>query len=307
MRSIWAGLGGAVILLIIVLIRTKPTEKIPTTLPPPASIKPTVVPPPSSHTPELTQPTGSLSPQVPRVTEPQSYSASETGLDDVIPQPSRSGASYNNDGLDLCKRHDFQGALEAFKCAVKLRPENPEYWNNVGYAYQELQRYETSNYFCFKALALSPNRTAAFGNIAYNYAKLRKEDEAVDYWTRYLRSFQSEGKRDRSVAFPLQRAEVPFRPPYGQRTVAVTQFAGMTGDRVVLWNIDSLDWNRELSADRVRDRVVTLMLLWRKGIILFHDTHPKVIAVLPGVVETFRGSGIIWVNYEHFPITHPCR
>lgn len=108
-------------------------------------------------------------------------------------------------------------------------------------------------------------------------------------------------------AFPLQRAEVPFRPPYGQRTVAVTQFAGMTGDRVVLWNIDSLDWNRELSADRVRDRVVTLMLLWRKGIILFHDTHPKVIAVLPGVVETFRGSGIIWVNYEHFPITHPCR
>lgn len=215
MRGIWAGLGGAVILLIIVLIRTKPTEKVPTTLPPPAAIKPTVVPPPSSHTPELTQPTGSLSPQVPRVTEPQSYPASETGLDDVIPLPSRSGASYNNEGLDLCKRHDFQGALEAFKCAVKLRPENPEYWNNVGYAYQELQRYETSNYFCFKALALSPNRTAAFGNIAYNHAKLRKEDEAVDYFTRYLRSFQSEAKRDRGVAFLRKIAATDQDPLVG--------------------------------------------------------------------------------------------
>lgn len=72
-----------------------------------------------------------------------------------------------------------------------------------------------------------------------------------------------------------------FRPPYGQRTREQVAYIDEQGGRVLLWNIDSQDWNARLSAEAMRDRVITLMLLWRRGVLLFHDIHPKVRAVLP--------------------------
>lgn len=72
-----------------------------------------------------------------------------------------------------------------------------------------------------------------------------------------------------------------FRPPYGQRTREQVAYIDGQGGRVLLWNIDSQDWNARLSAEAMRDRVITLMLLWRRGVLLFHDVHPKARAVLP--------------------------
>jgi len=72
-----------------------------------------------------------------------------------------------------------------------------------------------------------------------------------------------------------------FRPPYGQRTREQVAYIDEQSGRVLLWNIDSQDWNARLSAEAMRDRVITLMLLWRRGVLLFHDIHPKVRAVLP--------------------------
>ena len=66
-----------------------------------------------------------------------------------------------------------------------------------------------------------------------------------------------------------------FRPPYGQRHQKLINHLSNIGDKVMLWNIDSQDWNRKLNKKQIQDRVLTLMLVHRKGILLFHDIHTK--------------------------------
>ncbi|MGE5515278.1 MAG: polysaccharide deacetylase family protein [Bacteroidota bacterium] len=85
-----------------------------------------------------------------------------------------------------------------------------------------------------------------------------------------------------------------FRPPYGQRSADSGAFFAANGITVVLWNIDSQDWNKEVSAQQAADRVVTLMLLWRRGTILFHDVHPKAAIAIPALAQGLRGSGVLW-------------
>lgn len=103
--------------------------------------------------------------------------------------------------------------------------------------------------------------------------------------------------RDR---LPSQGPAIPFRPPYGQRSSDMLRYLDAAGDPLVLWNIDSQDWNAKLSAERVGDRVATLMLLWRRGILLFHDVHPKARLALPRIVEALRGGGVVWEDCRAF-------
>ncbi len=87
---------------------------------------------------------------------------------------------------------------------------------------------------------------------------------------------------------------IPFRPPYGARSKAVADYLAQRDIPVYLWNIDSQDWNRKLSTEQVTDRVMTLMLLWRKGIILFHDIHPKANKALDVLDDLVQRSDKQW-------------
>jgi len=87
-----------------------------------------------------------------------------------------------------------------------------------------------------------------------------------------------------------------FRPPYGQRKPDSGPFFAEQGLQVALWNIDSQDWSASLDADEVEGRVLSLMLLWRRGVILFHDVHDKARLALPKLWEATRGSGIVWLD-----------
>lgn len=85
-----------------------------------------------------------------------------------------------------------------------------------------------------------------------------------------------------------------FRPPYGQRRNDSGPFFKGNSLAVALWNIDSQDWNAKISEHDAAQRVLTLMLLWRSGVILFHDVHSKAIHAVPWLVEQTRKSGISW-------------
>lgn len=85
-----------------------------------------------------------------------------------------------------------------------------------------------------------------------------------------------------------------FRPPYGQRTQEVTEYLAENNSQVMLWNIDSQDWNRKLSDQQALDRVITLMLVWRKGIILYHDIHSKALFALPELNQLKQNTNITW-------------
>jgi peptidoglycan/xylan/chitin deacetylase (PgdA/CDA1 family) len=95
---------------------------------------------------------------------------------------------------------------------------------------------------------------------------------------------------------------VPFRPPYGQRTPElVSEEARIANAPVVLWNIDSEDWNDKMPVDKEADRVWKLMLIWRKGVILMHDVHPKAQVVVPELVRRAVGARLQWLDCHALP------
>ena len=95
----------------------------------------------------------------------------------------------------------------------------------------------------------------------------------------------------------LPESYVPaFRPPYGQRPSDSGPFFRRLGLKVVLWNIESHDWNDDLTADDVRQRVMSLMLLWRRGFVLFHDVHPRARVVVPQLISWLAHDGITWTD-----------
>jgi len=106
-----------------------------------------------------------------------------------------------------------------------------------------------------------------------------------------------------TLSSPIFR--IPFRPPYGQLDNRIGQYLKSVGMTTVLWNIDSQDWNSKMPLERVSDRVSTLMLLWRRGIVLFHDTHSKALVALPSLYNMFRESGIVWMEFRDVKLKSP--
>lgn len=102
----------------------------------------------------------------------------------------------------------------------------------------------------------------------------------------------------RSVALVKQvvpQSYVPlFRPPYGQRRADSGTFFQSQGLRVALWDIDSQDKSASLTAEQSAQRVLSLMLLWRHGVIAFHDTQDKVRSALPWLLKATVQSGLGW-------------
>ncbi len=91
-----------------------------------------------------------------------------------------------------------------------------------------------------------------------------------------------------------------FRPPYGQRKPDSGDFFKKNDLQVALWNIDSQDWNNHVSGDNAAQRVFTLMLLWRHGVILFHDIHPKALVAVPWLLEHARETGVSWKDCQTY-------
>jgi peptidoglycan/xylan/chitin deacetylase (PgdA/CDA1 family) len=91
-----------------------------------------------------------------------------------------------------------------------------------------------------------------------------------------------------------------FRPPYGQRQADSQAFFAGQGQQVALWQIDSQDWSSKVSAEAAGQRVLTLMLLWRRGVLLFHDIHSKAIGALPWVLQASQGAPLHWMDCRDY-------
>lgn len=87
-----------------------------------------------------------------------------------------------------------------------------------------------------------------------------------------------------------------FRPPYGQRSEEFSR-ALQEGDcKLMLWNIDSQDWSSKINANEMLHRIISLSLLWRSGIVLFHDTHSKSYQILPAYIKMMRDMGVKFIK-----------
>ncbi|WP_246888566.1 hypothetical protein [Pseudomonas chlororaphis] len=81
-----------------------------------------------------------------------------------------------------------------------------------------------------------------------------------------------------------------------QRQSDSAAFFKAQGIKVMLWGIDSQDWSKSISASAASQRVQTLMLLWRRGIILFHDIHNKAPLAVPALIAANKSNGVKWVD-----------
>jgi peptidoglycan/xylan/chitin deacetylase (PgdA/CDA1 family) len=88
-----------------------------------------------------------------------------------------------------------------------------------------------------------------------------------------------------------------FRPPFGERTAEMN---GQIFERIVLWNIDTRDDSAALSEQQVADRLLTLMLLWRKGIVRFHERQSAAADILPKLFVAVQTSPVRWVDCRSF-------
>ncbi|MFC5474338.1 polysaccharide deacetylase family protein [Paraherbaspirillum soli] len=91
-----------------------------------------------------------------------------------------------------------------------------------------------------------------------------------------------------------------FRPPYGQRKADSGTFFQEQGLQVALWNLDSQDWNSHVTPDDIINRMITLMLIKRHGIMLFHDIHPKAKSALPVMFDAL-GKAVDWRDCHKAP------
>lgn len=107
-------------------------------------------------------------------------------------------------------------------------------------------------------------------------------------WQASLRRAQARVQSD----LPAQYVPL-FRPPYGQRRADGEAFMASQKLEVSLWDIDAQD-DSALSAEASAHRVLTLMLLWRKGVIQFHDNLPKAQPAVDWLLRNTAQSGIGW-------------
>lgn len=92
-----------------------------------------------------------------------------------------------------------------------------------------------------------------------------------------------------------------FRPPYGHRRADSAEFFRDQQIRVALWNIDSQDSTGQLDAEQTSQRVLTLMLLWRKGTVVFHDSQKIAQQAVPWLMANTAQSGVIWEDCHIYP------
>jgi peptidoglycan/xylan/chitin deacetylase (PgdA/CDA1 family) len=89
-----------------------------------------------------------------------------------------------------------------------------------------------------------------------------------------------------------------FRPPDGQRRSDAEGFFKAQGLQVALWDIDAQDGAGKLKGNPSAQRVLTLMLLWRHGVINFNAKQDAVKTALPWLVTQTAPVGIGWEDCQ---------
>ena len=89
-----------------------------------------------------------------------------------------------------------------------------------------------------------------------------------------------------------------FRPPDGQRRSDAERFFKSQGLQVALWDIDAQDGAGKLKANQSGQRVLSLMLLWRHGVINFNVKQDALKTAMPWLITQTAQSGIGWQDCQ---------
>jgi len=96
-----------------------------------------------------------------------------------------------------------------------------------------------------------------------------------------------------------------FRPPYGEYNSKVVKVARQLGYDTIQWDVDSLDWKKEITRENIINRVVKKT--GKGSIILFHNDTLYTQEVLPDILESLAESGFDFVTVSDLLIKDPYR
>jgi peptidoglycan/xylan/chitin deacetylase (PgdA/CDA1 family) len=93
-----------------------------------------------------------------------------------------------------------------------------------------------------------------------------------------------------------------LRPPYGKHNSLVDQVAQELGYRLVLWNVDSRDWDPDYQGRWV-DFAMEQIVTQEQSIVLAHDIHATTVTRAGALIAQIRElSGSSFIQYsEAFP------
>lgn len=81
-----------------------------------------------------------------------------------------------------------------------------------------------------------------------------------------------------------------FRPPYGDYNNMVIDTCNDLGSYPIQWNVDSLDWKKEMSKQAILDRI--LKSTKPGAIILFHNDTQYTVELLPQIISELKAKGL---------------
>jgi peptidoglycan/xylan/chitin deacetylase (PgdA/CDA1 family) len=101
---------------------------------------------------------------------------------------------------------------------------------------------------------------------------------------------RSELRRTDSAIFQVAGVRPALmRPPYGALTELQYKWIGREfGYKVILWNVDSLDW-KEPGSEVIASRILSLANAG--SIVLSHDIQPQTVAAMPEVLTVLLARG----------------
>ena len=196
----------------------------------------------------------------------------------------------NGDGM-----HDRLFLL-TFDSAANVAPDN------TGWVAEYLRKSNISG--TFFVLGKDIQTRLAEGSVASLQAMYSQQCIGVQGWEFRSHSHWQDWQDSVRRSVELVKSKLPenyvplFRPPDGQRRSDAEGFFNAQGLRVALWDIDAQDGAGKLKGNPSAQRVLTLMLLWRHGVINFNVKQDAVKAAMPWLITQTAQSGIGWEDCQ---------
>ena len=186
--------------------------------------------------------------------------------------------------------------LLTFDSAANIAPDN------TGWVAEYLRKSNISG--TFFVLGKDIQARLAEGSVASLQAMYSQQCIGVQGWEFRSHSHWQDWQDSVRRSVELVKSKLPenyvplFRPPDGQRRSDAEGFFNTQGVRVALWDIDAQDGAGKLKGNPSAQRVLTLMLLWRHGVINFNVKQDAVKTALPWLITQTAQSGIGWEDCQ---------
>ncbi len=118
----------------------------------------------------------------------QEASASDYRQEERAQPTHREGPAveHNRRAVDLFEEERYEEAIEEFRRAVALEPDDAFYHCNLAMAYDNAEQFEDAQREYERALELDPNNTAALLGLGYLLNEQGEKQRAAQFWQRLI-------------------------------------------------------------------------------------------------------------------------